>query len=313
MKNIDKIKKAIKNHRWKLAEKEILRILKIKHNEIELLELLLKVYVEKNEDQKAYKIGKRIYLLAPNDPLVLWAYAAVSSNVFKNREAIRLYLKLLRKSNNVLARHPAIRSSRRAMGFKLDIFARIGECYFEIGEYINAIQYFKKYLDGKTKYIPSEYNKQDVKEYYIKCFREYLFNEKKYNKNTYKLAEKAYAFMPYDPLVMYSFAGWANNMHKYREAIRIYKKILRKSENSLSKHPEIGNIDTSKGFKLDTCVRIGECYMGMDDYASAIPFFIKYINNKRKNIPSEYKMKAVKEYLRECQVKLMGKNKYIGI
>jgi len=297
----DKIIKAIEKHRWAYAERELLKRLKAKPNDIELLRLLRNLYWEKKDDQKAFKIAKKAYILAPDDPMVLWGYATCMSNIHKEHDAVKLYKRILKKRNETLVKNIEIKTPIRAQGFKLDACVRIGECYADIGDYENAITYYKNYISEKKEDIPSEYRIREVKKYLKDCLLDYLFNIKKYNQRTYQVAKEAYTLAPNDPMVLWSFAAWTNNVHRYHEAIRLYKKILRKNEKTLARHEDIGTVITAKGFKLDTCVRIGESYMGMNDYARAASYFQRYLKNKRNNVPSEYKIQTVKRYLKECK------------
>ena len=296
----DKIIKAIEKHRWAYAERELLKHLKAKPNDLELLLLLRNLYWEKKDDQKAFKIAKKAYTLAPNNPMVLWGYATCMSNIYKEQDAIKLYNKILRKRNETLVKTIDIRTPVRAQGFKLDVCVRIGECYADIGDYENAITYFKKYLREKKGNIPSEYSIRGVKKYLKNCLLEYLFNIKRYNQKTYQIAQEAYVSAPNNPNVLRSFAAWTNNVHRYHEAIKLYKKILRKNEKTLAMYKDIRTLIAAKGFKLDTCVRIGDCYMSEGDYTHAIPYLKKYLSEKKKSIPTEYNIKTVKDYLKEC-------------
>ena len=301
-----KIKTAIEKHRWAYAEQELLKRLKAKPNDLGLLRLLRKLYWEKKDDQKAFKVAKKAYTLAPNEPMVLWGYAACMSNIYREKDAIEIYNKVLKQSERVIAKHPDIRTVRRAKGFKLDVHVRIGECYADIGDYEGALSYFKKYLKEKNKSLPSIYNITTVKQYLKDCLLDYLYNIKEYNQKTYQIAREAYAAEPNDPNVLWSFAAWNNNMCKYEEAIEIYKKILKKRNNTLAKHTDAETLDGAKGFKLDACVRIADCYMSAGDYEHAIPYLKRYLSETNKDIPTEYNIRKVKSYLKECDAETVG-------
>lgn len=296
-----KIKTAIEKHRWAYAEQELLKCLKAKPNDIDLLDLLLSLYWQKQDDKKAFKIAKKVYLLEPNNPMVLWNYASCLSNIYKEKDSIELYNRILKQRDRVVAKNSDIRTVKRAKGFKLDIHVRVGQCYANIGDYEKALPYFKKYLKEKNKSVPSIYNITTVKQYLKDCLLDYLFNTKEDNPKAFQIAKEAYGSAPNDPNVLWSFAAWNNNMCKYEEAIELYKKILKKRNNTLAKHTDAETLDGAKGFKLDVCVRIAECYMSAGDYEHAISYLKKYLGKKNKDIPSEYGIRKVKSYLKECE------------
>lgn len=307
MKNdLIKIKTAIEKHRWAYAEQELLKCLKAKPNDLGLLRLLRKLYWEKKDDQKAFKVAKKAYTLAPNEPMVLWCYAACMSNIYREKDAINFYKKILKKQNKTLAMHPDIRTFKRARGFRLDVQVRIGECYADIGDYEKALSYFKKYLKGKNKSVPSMYNIRTVKQYLKDCLLDYLFNTNEDNPKAFQIAKEAYASAPNDPNVLWSFAAWNNNMCKYEEAIELYKKILKKRNDTLAKHTDAETLDGAKGFKLDVFVRIADCYMSAGNYEHAIPYLERYLSGINKDIPTEYSIRKVKSYLKECEAETVG-------
>lgn len=300
-----KIKQAIEKRRFSYAEKELLKLQKERGDSYDLLYLLGLVYHTKEDYAKTFEVAEKMLQLFPDDPTVLWLAGGAADNVEKHEYAIKLYNKILKKSDKTLAKHQNVMTEGRAKGIKLDVNVRIGECYYSLGEYVKAAGYFDKYVSLMNKDIRnSEYNKKQVQGYYIDCYIDFLYKEERYTKKNYSIAQKAYELAKDDPCVIMSFGGWANNMRQYDEAVRIYKRILAKSEKAILKFPEFDCSLEVFGLKLDACVRIANSYECANEYGKAIEYYNKYLEGKKGNIPSEYSKKIVQEYLRNCKAEM---------
>lgn len=63
---------------------------------------------------------------------------------------------------------------------------------------------------------------------------------------------------------------------------------------------------TVQKVSLDACVRIADCYMSAGDYEHAIPYLKRYLSETNKDIPTEYNIRKVKSYLKECDAETVG-------
>jgi tetratricopeptide (TPR) repeat protein len=142
---------------------QVERQLKNQKNDIRSLQMLRKSYYEKGDDKNALRIAYKVWSIAPDDPLLIWQYAACLSNVGRYKEAIGIYQKILRKSPSALASNKKIGTLRRAKGLKNDCVCAIGECQASLENWYVAIKLFKKYLKNRQTRVPSVYEVREVK------------------------------------------------------------------------------------------------------------------------------------------------------
>lgn len=292
---------AISKHKWTFAEQELQRKAKAEPKRLDVLMLMQELYWAKGDHRKAKRFVKKAYKLYPHNPIVVWNYGSCLFNENNFRGAIGVFTKILAKSNQALAANCQIKSTMRAEGFKLDVRVILGECYMHMEEYTSAIPLFKQYLNKAKSQVPSIYTKRTVNHYLRFCLLSHLYNSKEYNSENYRIAQEAYLLAPNDPMVIWSFAGWENNLFKYQRAIDLYKKLLRKNIKTLVRHCDIQTRDVARGLKLDTGVRIAECYMNAGQFHNAIQYLTKYLREKDAGIPTEYSKTVVKRYLKECE------------
>jgi tetratricopeptide (TPR) repeat protein len=125
----DKIEALIEIDDWKGARKAIVSRLRKEPQSHWLLSRLALTYYEEFEYEKALEIETQALKLAPKCPLVLWGYAGALDMLGRERKALRVYQRLVRRGVESIAYGECGEGLALARGMVADSFYRMADCY----------------------------------------------------------------------------------------------------------------------------------------------------------------------------------------
>ena len=142
----DKIEALIESDDWKGARRVIRAALRKEPDSHWLLSRLALAYYEEFNYEKALEYESQALSLAPNCPLVLWGYAGSLDMLGREREALKVYQRLVRRGAEAIAYGECGEGLARARGLVADCLYRMAECYECLGQRKKAVEFFEKHL-----------------------------------------------------------------------------------------------------------------------------------------------------------------------
>lgn len=122
------------------------------------------------------------------------------------------------------------------------------------------------------------------------------YEQREYEK-ALEYSQKALSLAPRCPLVLWHYAGALDQLGLTKEALAIWKKLLRRNLTSIA-YGECGEGIVSARSLLNDCnYRIAKCYAWIEQNGLAERYFRKYLDNRRKGARSIYDVRAVKKKL----------------
>jgi tetratricopeptide (TPR) repeat protein len=124
------------------------------------------------------------------------------------------------------------------------------------------------------------------------------YEEKDYNK-ALQIVEQALKLSPHCPLVLWDYAGALDMLERNDEAIRIYKRLIRRGINRLA-YGECGEgIVNAREYVNDSRYRIGLIYANKGKFNLAQKYLREYINYRNQGFSSIYDLREVKKDLKQ--------------
>jgi tetratricopeptide (TPR) repeat protein len=157
------IERCIDDEQWKDARQKIRLALRKEPDDHWLLTRLGLTYYEERNYNRALFYDTKAIKIAPACPLVLWDYAGTLSMLDRNKEAISIYQKLLRRGEKSIAFGRCGEGLAWARGLVADCFYRIGICYEESGLPKKAKRYYQQHLARRGPGCRSIYPISEVK------------------------------------------------------------------------------------------------------------------------------------------------------
>jgi tetratricopeptide (TPR) repeat protein len=132
------------------------------------------------------------------------------------------------------------------------------------------------------------------------------YEERQYKK-ALTLVEEALKYAPRCPLVLWDYAGTLEMMGSYGEAIKIWKKLIKKGGEKIA-HDQCGEgLKWARSLLNDSTYRIGVSYYKMGKLYYAEKYVSAHIENRKLGIRSIYSFTEVRKKLRD--ILLTGKGK----
>jgi tetratricopeptide (TPR) repeat protein len=163
------IEKSIDAERWKEARQKIRLALRKEPDDHWLLTRLGLTYYEERNYSRALFYATKAMKIAPACPLVLWDYAGTLSMLDRNKEAIAIYQKLVKRGEKRIAYGRCGEGLSWARGLVADCLYRIGICYEDNGQTKRACHYYQQHLARRGPGCRSIYSAIEVKKRFIKC------------------------------------------------------------------------------------------------------------------------------------------------
>ena len=127
-----------------------------------LLTRLALAYYEERRYKLALRYNKRALSVAPYCPLVLFDYACTLDMLGREREAIAVWKRLLRKGEAIIDQ-PCSEGPRAMRGLLNDCRYRIALSYHDLGRESLARRYLDEHLRHRASNVSGEYTLRDVK------------------------------------------------------------------------------------------------------------------------------------------------------
>ena len=160
--NGDIIEALVEKEDWENARKAILEELDAEPDSHYLVSRLSLTYYEQRQYETALHYSREATKLAPRCPLVLWNHAGALEQTGHEREAIRIWKRLLRRGVERIAHGPCGEGIRQAEALLNDCRYRIGKTYYFLGRPALAWRYMHAHLAHRRRGLPSIYSRADV-------------------------------------------------------------------------------------------------------------------------------------------------------
>jgi tetratricopeptide (TPR) repeat protein len=157
------IEKLINAEEWRASRKKIRLALQNKPDDHWLLTRLSLTYYEERNYRRALSYNIKAMRQAPTCPLVLWDYAGTLSMLDRNKEAIAVFEKLVKRGIESIAYGKCGEGIAWARGLVADCLYRIGKCCEEMGQPKKARRYYQRHLEGRGPGCRSIYPISEVK------------------------------------------------------------------------------------------------------------------------------------------------------
>jgi tetratricopeptide (TPR) repeat protein len=129
------------------------------------------------------------------------------------------------------------------------------------------------------------------------------YHEQHQYEKSLQCAEKALSLAPHCPLVLWHYAG-ALYMHGLaKEALVVWKNLLRKGVKTVANNECGEGIVSARRLLNDCNYRIARCYAWIGNKALAVRYFHKYLENRKKGAQSSYDLREVKKELATIESK----------
>jgi len=159
----DGIETLIGEGDWKGARKAIRAELRTEPESHWLLACLALTYYEEFKYGKALEYETRALALAPNCPLTLWGYAGALDMLGREREALKIYRRLVRRGAESIAYGECGEGLARARGLVVDCLYRMAGCYKSLGDSRKAAELLERHLARRGKGCHSIYPLGEVR------------------------------------------------------------------------------------------------------------------------------------------------------
>ncbi len=164
MENEGLICELIHKDEYKKALSLILKELKKFSENAFLLSCLSETYYHLHEYKKALVASKKANELVQNDPLYIWNYAGDLMMVGRKEEAIRQFMRIVKKGLQTVAFGKGGEGLQWAKSLINDSRCCIGSCYGDLKDYPMAVKWIRSHLRNRRAGIPSIFKAEEARE-----------------------------------------------------------------------------------------------------------------------------------------------------
>lgn len=119
------------------------------------------------------------------------------------------------------------------------------------------------------------------------------YEQRNYRKALFYVTQ-AMKLAPDCPLVLWDYAGTLNMLGQNKEAIAIYKKLVKRGAEKIA-HGKCGEgLASARSLIADCLYRIAKCYEDQSHYKKALDFYDRYIEHRKLGSRSIYRISEVK-------------------
>lgn len=130
------------------------------------------------------------------------------------------------------------------------------------------------------------------------------YYEQRQYKRSLHYSEKALSLAPNCPLVLWDYAGCLDMLDRTKEAISVYKRIIKKGINNIA-HGECGEGNVrARRLVADCHYRLARCYLDIDQSKEAIREFKHHLSLRGSGCRSIYNIKEIREELQNLKIKV---------
>ncbi|GAG36982.1 unnamed protein product, partial [marine sediment metagenome] len=141
-----RIMRYVRRDDWRRAREAIMKELRECPDDHWLLTTLALTYYEEHRYQMALRVSRKAVKLAPHCPLVLWDYAGALDMVGREREAIEVWKKLLKRGVHSVAYGPCGEGLAYAWSLLNDSRYSIACSYLDLGKVALGIRYLRAHI-----------------------------------------------------------------------------------------------------------------------------------------------------------------------
>ena len=124
-----------------------------------------------------------------------------------------------------------------------------------------------------------------------------------YEEHNYKRAlfyeNRAMKLAPHCPLVQWDYAGTLDMLGRDKEAIAIYRKLVRSGAEEIAYGPCGEGLAWARGLVTDCLYRIAKCYEDGGRYKTALAYYEQHLERRGPGCRSIYPISEVKKRVRE--------------
>jgi tetratricopeptide (TPR) repeat protein len=157
------IEDAINRDEWKRARKLIVAELRNAPDHHWLLARLSLTYYEEFHYARALTFAQQAYESMPRCPLVTWELAGTLHMLKRQREAIKLYTRLVRRGVEAIAYGACGEGIASARGTVADCWYRLAQCHRELGHRARALRCYQQHLAMRGPGCRSIYPVREVR------------------------------------------------------------------------------------------------------------------------------------------------------
>ncbi len=126
------------------------------------LTILSSVYYELRDYKTALKYSIQALKIEPHCPLVLWDYAGALDMLGREKEAIKIWKRLLARGEENIAYGVCGEGLRWSRSLLNDCRYRIAVAYLRLGKEKLASRYFSAHLENRKRGLYSLYSKKEL-------------------------------------------------------------------------------------------------------------------------------------------------------
>jgi tetratricopeptide (TPR) repeat protein len=157
------IESAMDREDWECARKLILRAMEKEPDSHWLRTRLGTTYYEQRRYAEALRHFRQARKLSPACPLVNWDYAGALEALGKHRQALRIYLGLIKKGPRRLgSMDPCGEGFSRALGLVTDCLYSAALCWQGLDKKPTALRWFQAFLRARSRCRSSIYSPADA-------------------------------------------------------------------------------------------------------------------------------------------------------
>ena len=168
----EEIEQLLAAEDWKAARRLIRAALRKEPHSHWMLTRLGLTYYEEHDYDKALFYNTQAIKLAPSCPLVLWDYAGTLHMLGRNKEAIALYRRIIKRGVDGVAYGVCGEGRAWARGVIADCLYRVAQCYRELGQAKKATNYYGQHLNARGPGCRSIYPIDAVKKEISTLYRD---------------------------------------------------------------------------------------------------------------------------------------------
>ena len=136
--------------------------------------------------------------------------------------------------------------------------------------------------------------KKDPKNHWLLTRLSTTYYEERNYKKALQISRKASAIDPKCPLVLWDLAGTLDMLGREKEAIKIYRNLIRRGVDSIA-FGECGEgLARARGLIADCYYRLFSCYQSLGAKKTAQSFLHKHLSLRGRGCHSIYLLKEVK-------------------
>jgi tetratricopeptide (TPR) repeat protein len=157
------IENSIEREDWKGARKLIKTAQRRRPDDLWLIARLALTYYEEHDYERALINGQRAYGIAPRCPLVMWDMAGTLDMLGRQRDAIAIYRRLIRRGVEAIAFGDCGEGLAWARGLVADCWYRLARCQRKIGHQADAIRCYERHLEMRGPGCRSIYPLREIR------------------------------------------------------------------------------------------------------------------------------------------------------